>query len=165
MVSLGDDGVITMNRGDTAKFPLFINKGTSLQPSRYELGDKDQVFLALMEPNQPFEEALLKQYMKNLPEGYRQIDFNEERDDYHRRELKHFIDMIDVCQGAQAVCSKTVSLPNSCLIRTFDFVGIAPGKGNACFWHFVSVALCPLGGGGIYGNFEICVGIVARFPD
>ena len=30
--------------------------------------------------------------------------------------------MIDVCQGAQAVCSKTVSLPNSCLIRTFDFV-------------------------------------------
>lgn len=82
MVSLGDDGVITMNRGDTAKFPLFINKGTSLQPSRYELGDKDQVFLALMEPNQPFEEALLKQkYTKADLNKYGDIVITFKHDD------------------------------------------------------------------------------------
>ena len=52
--------------------------------------------------------------------------------------------MIDVCQGAQAVCSKTVSLPNSCLIRTFDFV--EPDRENWKYKQrgiFLPISSCP----------------------
>jgi hypothetical protein len=51
---------ITINRGDTFERPLFLNKGTELKPIRYELKTDDRVYLAITEPNQPFENAILK---------------------------------------------------------------------------------------------------------
>lgn len=51
---------ITINRGDTFERPLFLNKGTELKPIRYELKTDDRVYLAITEPNQPFEKAILK---------------------------------------------------------------------------------------------------------
>lgn len=51
---------ITINRGDTFERPLFLNKGTELRPIRYILKTDDRVYLAITEPNQPFELAILK---------------------------------------------------------------------------------------------------------
>lgn len=51
---------ITINRGDTFERPLFLNKGTELKPIRYILKTDDRVYLAITEPNQPFELAILK---------------------------------------------------------------------------------------------------------
>lgn len=60
MVSIDKNNIITMTRGDTFSTPLFINSGKALSPIRYTLVEGDEVFLALMEPNQPFEKAILK---------------------------------------------------------------------------------------------------------
>ena len=58
--NISNDGIIKLTRGDTVQLPLFINKGTAMQPVRYELQDGDEVYLALMQPNQYFEDAILK---------------------------------------------------------------------------------------------------------
>ena len=66
MFIIDDTGNVTLTRGDSFRVPLFINKGTELKPSRKELGDNDFVYLGIMEPNQPFEKALIrKKYDKN----------------------------------------------------------------------------------------------------
>ena len=39
---------------------MFLNKGTELKPIRYILKTNDRVYLAITEPNQPFELAILK---------------------------------------------------------------------------------------------------------
>lgn len=59
------NNMIELTRGDSAKYPLFINMGTDLCPIRYELGDKDELYLGIMEPNQPFECALVKKKYTN----------------------------------------------------------------------------------------------------
>lgn len=59
------NNMIELTRGDSAKYPLFINMGTDLYPIRYELGDKDELYLGIMEPNQPFECALVKKKYTN----------------------------------------------------------------------------------------------------
>jgi len=58
--NISNDGIIKLTRGDTVQLPLFINKGTAMQPMRYILQEGDEVYLALMQPNQYFEDAILK---------------------------------------------------------------------------------------------------------
>lgn len=67
MFNIDPDGKITLTRGDTASAPLFINMGTELEPVRYDvsLHTNNIYYFALMEPNQYFEDAILKQ--KYLP--------------------------------------------------------------------------------------------------
>ena len=67
MEQILNDNLIILNRGDSFSRPLFLNRGTSLQPMRYILSDgngnpnkEDEVYFALMEPNQPFENAIVK---------------------------------------------------------------------------------------------------------
>lgn len=60
MFSIAFNGIITVTRGDSFSFPLKINFGTSLEPSSYGISKKDKVYMAVMEPNQPFETALIK---------------------------------------------------------------------------------------------------------
>lgn len=60
MVTVSKDGVISLTRGDSFSIPLFINNGTALKPERRILDDKDEVYMGIMEPNQPFECALIK---------------------------------------------------------------------------------------------------------
>ncbi len=60
MFNIAFNGIITVNRGDSFSFPLTINFGTSLDPLNYGLGELDKVYFAVMEPNQPFETALIK---------------------------------------------------------------------------------------------------------
>ena len=60
MFNIAFNGIITVNRGDSFKFPLTINFGSNLQPDTYGLKEHDKVYFAVMEPNQPFETALIK---------------------------------------------------------------------------------------------------------
>ena len=60
------NGSIVMNRGDSGEFPLVINQGNAFNPIPYTLGEQDSVYLAIEEPNQPFEDAIVnKVYTKN----------------------------------------------------------------------------------------------------
>lgn len=53
-------GECNLNRGDNCEFTVFINTGTNLSPVQYRLTDKDILYLAIEEPNQPFENAIVK---------------------------------------------------------------------------------------------------------
>ena len=63
MLNISDQGIVRLSRGDSFSCPVFINKGTELVPIRYELQDGDKLYFALMEPNQPFEKAILKKVL------------------------------------------------------------------------------------------------------
>lgn len=69
MLSLSSNGLLVLSRGDNATLPLFLNAGTDIKPIRYTLqkveenGEvilKDEVYVAITEPNQPFECAIVK---------------------------------------------------------------------------------------------------------
>ena len=60
MFNIAFNGIITVTRGDSFSFPLRINFGTSLEPAGYGMSKNDKVYLAIMEPNQSFESALIK---------------------------------------------------------------------------------------------------------
>lgn len=60
MFNIAFNGIVTINRGDSFSFPLVINTGTTLEPLIYSLSQTDNVYFAVMEPNQPFENALIK---------------------------------------------------------------------------------------------------------
>ena len=54
---------ISINRGDCAEFPIIINCGTELCPLQYTLKEHDKLYLAIEEPNQPFENAIVKKVL------------------------------------------------------------------------------------------------------
>ena len=60
MFNISNNGIITITRGDYFSLPLFMNQGTELKPLRYILDDKSQVYVGVMEANQPFETALIR---------------------------------------------------------------------------------------------------------
>lgn len=60
MFNISNNGIITVNRGDNFTVPLFINQGTEINPVRFIINDKCEVYLGIMEPNQKFEDALIK---------------------------------------------------------------------------------------------------------
>ena len=50
-----------LSRGDTFKFPIIINKSpTKLEFDKYELSENDIIYGAIIEPNQAFEDALIR---------------------------------------------------------------------------------------------------------
>ena len=56
---------ISLNRGDSGLLTLDINAGTELYPVEFNLGDKDCLYMAIEEPNQPFENAIVKKVINN----------------------------------------------------------------------------------------------------
>ena len=60
MFDISNEGIISVSRGDSFETPLFINEGTEIAPKRYELTENDVLYFAVMEPNQKFENAILK---------------------------------------------------------------------------------------------------------
>ena len=60
MFSLNDIGQIRLSRGDTLTLPIYINQGTSMDRIIYTLADNDELYFAIMEPNQPWEQAIVK---------------------------------------------------------------------------------------------------------
>lgn len=53
-------GIINLMRGDSFTAPIIINTGTTLEPKYYELQENDKLYFGLMEPNQAFEDAVMK---------------------------------------------------------------------------------------------------------
>ena len=60
MFEISKNGIIKVNRGDNFTIPLFIDQGTEMNPIIYEMNDKDHLYLGIMEPNQPFEFAIVR---------------------------------------------------------------------------------------------------------
>lgn len=98
MIKVSANRIIELNRGDTVDTPLYINIGTALEPYYYEMheawkeidevsirdyviykkeNDKyygyvgDVAYFALLEPNQRWENALIKK-------TFTALDFNKE---------------------------------------------------------------------------------------
>lgn len=65
MFDVSGNGIITISRGDNFTINLFVNIGTQLEPIQYRLNENDKLYFALMEPNQPFEEALIRKVFTN----------------------------------------------------------------------------------------------------
>ena len=77
MFLLGTAGQIRISRGDSAIFEYTINQGTNFDPIKYELKEGDELFFGVMEPNQPFEQAIIKKrytYLDQL-DGCLYIEF------------------------------------------------------------------------------------------
>ena len=62
MLTISNNGFISLTRGDSFTVPLFINRGTVFHPVRYYIADNPNaaVYLGVMEPNQPFERATIR---------------------------------------------------------------------------------------------------------
>ena len=60
MGTIASNGIINLMRGDSFTTPILINLGTKLNPRYYTLGPADKLYFGLMEPNQAFENAVLK---------------------------------------------------------------------------------------------------------
>lgn len=60
MLAVTSIGQVRLSRGDSLILPIEINQGDNLTPISYELQPEDEVYFALMEPNQPWEQAILK---------------------------------------------------------------------------------------------------------
>lgn len=60
MFNISFNGVITVNRGDSFEFPVTLNLGTNLLPRYHTMDTNSVVYLGVMEPNHPFEDALIR---------------------------------------------------------------------------------------------------------
>lgn len=60
MFHISNNGIVTVNRGDSFEFPITLNVGSSIDRTDYVLGQTDILYLGIMEPNQPFETALIR---------------------------------------------------------------------------------------------------------
>lgn len=60
MIEINNNGIITMNMGDTFSYPLFINAGDKLTPIRYKLRDLDSIEFAIERANDAFANAPIK---------------------------------------------------------------------------------------------------------
>lgn len=63
MFNISNNRIVTMNRGDTVKIPLFINAGDETDMLRYILRDSDKIYFGVMEANAPFECSLIKKIL------------------------------------------------------------------------------------------------------
>ena len=91
-----NNGMIVMTRADTWETSIFVNIGTKIDPVAYELKDEDILYFGVMEPNQPFDDALIckkitkkdiaheddeKESSAEMP-GYYNIKFKSEDTEY-----------------------------------------------------------------------------------
>lgn len=60
MFNVGSNNSISVNRGDTFSIPLLITAGSIETPSQFVFPGDGEIYLGLMEPNQLFENAILK---------------------------------------------------------------------------------------------------------
>ena len=73
-------GIITVNRGDSFIINMPINLGNPINPNYYTLQEDDLVYFGLMEPNQPFEFALVRKVFtnENQSQGILSMEFKPE---------------------------------------------------------------------------------------
>lgn len=96
MFNISVDGIISLTRGDCVSIPLFINKGTEIRPMRYELTDNDVIYVGICQPNEKFENAVVrKTYTKDNrtinSHGDLVISFNTKDTEYLEDGLYYYI--------------------------------------------------------------------------
>lgn len=70
MLSISNNGIISMTKGDNVSIPMFINQGSRMNPIRYSLlsNPNSELYLGIMMPYQDFEYALVrKKYTHESP--------------------------------------------------------------------------------------------------
>ena len=85
MFDISNNGIIKINRGDSFSLDVFINLGTCIEPIPCILGESDKVYFALMEPNQPFECALMRREFTRADEsedGHVSMNFASDQTEY-----------------------------------------------------------------------------------
>ena len=60
MFKISSSGIVTVNRGDSFEIPLVLHSGSDIDPIYYDMRPSDILYLGIMEPNQPFEDALVR---------------------------------------------------------------------------------------------------------
>lgn len=60
MFGISQNGIVRVNRGDSFELPIILLVGDSIDHKTYELTDSDTLYIGIMEPNQPFECALIR---------------------------------------------------------------------------------------------------------
>lgn len=80
------NNIIRMYKGDSFFAGLYLNKGTLIDPVRYELTENDQVYFGVAEVNQQFSKSLIRKiYDKNSPvtdQGNIQIELTPDETQY-----------------------------------------------------------------------------------
>lgn len=51
---------LCMNRGDSYSLPIIVNQGSVIDFNLYRLQEDDVLYIGIMEPGQPFENAIIK---------------------------------------------------------------------------------------------------------
>lgn len=64
MFIITQNGTITLTRGDSAEFIVELNVGTTLNQKSIILEPTDKVYFGVTEPNQPFENAIIRKTFK-----------------------------------------------------------------------------------------------------
>lgn len=85
MFNISNNKIISLERGDSGKFKVTINLGSSISPELYELKDNDKVYFGVMEPNEMFENSLIRKVYtkKDLDEdGTLTIELNSKDTEY-----------------------------------------------------------------------------------
>lgn len=60
MFKISSNGIVTVNRGDSFELPLILNIGSSMTHVAYVMTPEDVLYLGVMEPQQSFEDAILR---------------------------------------------------------------------------------------------------------
>ena len=93
MFNIAPNGVITLNRGDNFEYIFKINEGTLLEPVYYTLTVADKLYFGIMEPNQQFENAIVKKVFtsyNNTEDGNVKITLNHLDTAYLRPGLYYY---------------------------------------------------------------------------
>lgn len=60
MATVSENGIITLNRGDTFSAPILINIGTKMAPVFYDMDNNDTIYISICEPEQMFEYGIIR---------------------------------------------------------------------------------------------------------
>ena len=60
MFNIASNGIVTVNRGDSFVLPIVLRSGNTMLNELYKLTPQDTLYIGIMEPNQPFETAILR---------------------------------------------------------------------------------------------------------
>lgn len=60
MFNIQNSRIITIVKGDTVEFPLFINANTDMNPIGFTFGPYDEIYFSVMEPNQKFNCGVIR---------------------------------------------------------------------------------------------------------
>lgn len=63
MTNISNNGLITMNRGDTFSYPIYINLSNKAHTEWYLLDKDDTIYISVCEPNAIFEHGIIRKVL------------------------------------------------------------------------------------------------------